>query len=107
MHQAYLTATGWLSLIAGTALSWVVLSASVREGVVIKAGLILMITGLFTTAALTLTGSDSLRGLLNAGLALRLGLCIAIAGYWLKTRRAGHFCLRATDWHANREEARR
>ena len=115
MHQSYFTATGWLSLFAGAALSWVVLSATVREGIVIKTGLICMVaglfstaaltlTGLFSTAALTLTGMDSMRGLLNAGLALRLGLCIVIAGYWLKTRRAKHFCLRASDWRDTSRE---
>ena len=102
MHQAYYTATGWLSLLAACALSWVVLTSTVREGIVIKAGLILMVAGLFSTAALTLTGAYSLRGLLNAGLALRLGLCIVIAGYWLKTRRAKHYCLRASDWRDTR-----
>ena len=106
MHQSYFTATGWLSLFAGAALSWVVLSATVREGIVIKTGLICMVAGLFSTAALTLTltGMDSMRGLLNAGLALRLGLCIVIAGYWLKTRRAGHYCLRASDWRDTSRE---
>lgn len=104
MHQSYFTATGWLSLFAGAALSWVVLSATVREGIVIKTGLICMVAGLFSIAALTLTGMDSMRGLLNAGLALRLGLCIVIAGYWLKTRRAKHFCLRASDWRDTSRE---
>lgn len=107
MQQAYYTAVGWSSLLAGAALSWVVLSATVREGVVIKVGLIVMIAGLFSTAALTLTGADSMRGLLNAGLALRIGLCVVIAGYWLKTRRAGHYCLRASDWRVKREEVSR
>lgn len=104
MQQSYYTATGWLSLFAACSLSWVALSATVREGIVIKAGLIMMITGLFTTAALTLTGLDSLRGLLNAGMALRLGLCIVIAGYWLKTRKARHYCLRASDWRDTSRE---
>ena len=104
MHQSYFTATGWLSLFAGAALSWVILSATVREGIVIKTGLICMVAGLLSTAALTLTGTDSMRGLLNAGLALRLGLCIVIAGYWLKTRRAGHYCLRASDWRDTSRE---
>lgn len=102
MHQAYYTATGWLSLLAAFALSWVVLTATVREGIVIKAGLIVMIFGLFSTAALTLGEIDSIRGQLNAGLALRLGLCVVIAGYYMKTRRTGHYRRRSSDWRDTR-----
>ena len=75
-----------------------VLHERIHEGVIIKFGLITMILGLLATAALTLSQQDSFRGLWAAGIAMRAGLCIVIAGYWIKRKKAGHPCLRAEDW---------
>ena len=100
MDETFFLANGWLSLLAGLGLSYVVLSQRIHEGFVIKAGLVAMILGLFGTAVLTLGGFDSLRGLLNAGLLLRGGLCVVIAGYGMRCAVRGHPNQRAADWCA-------
>lgn len=73
--------SGAVSLLCAGALSFIVLSRRVHEGVVIKFGLTLMVMGLLASGLLTLKGFDSLSGLWNAALILRVGLLVVIAGY--------------------------
>lgn len=98
MDETLYLVAGWLSLFAAAGLGYVVLTERIQEGVVIKAGLICMVLGLLATAALTLRGMDSWRGLFHAGIALRGGLCLVIAGYWLKRHKVKHPCMRLDDW---------
>ena len=100
IDEALYLVAGWLSLFAAAGLSYVVLSAHIHEGIIVKAGLISMVLGLLATAALTLSGMDSWRGLFHAGIALRGGLCLVIAGYWLKRHKAKHACMCFEDWRS-------
>ena len=73
--------TGWLSFVCVLAVSAVVLSAHIREGLVIKIGLIMMAIGLFSSGVITLKGFDSLNSLWHAAFLMRVGLLITSAGY--------------------------
>ena len=73
--------TGAASLLCALCIGVVVLSAHIREGVVIKTGLIMMALGLFASGVISLKGFDSLNSLWHAALLMRVGLLITSAGY--------------------------
>lgn len=92
-----------LSLFLAASLSYIVFAEHIKEGLVVKLGLIFMISGLTATSILTLVPRDEYdwsywQGLWNAGLMTRLGLAIIVLGYWLRRYSRGHPCLRSTDW---------
>lgn len=91
---------GLVSVVAAVALSHIVLSQRWNEGPVAKAGMIVMILSLLSTAAITLLPSErpNWAALWNAGTALRLGLVLVVLGYYLRRRRALHPLRRRTDW---------
>ena len=71
---------GWASVLCALVLSAVVLSNRVKDGVVIKAGLIAMIGSFIVTAMLTLEHSRDWEAYAHAHLINRVGLLIACAG---------------------------
>ena len=98
MNELHHTLNALASLIAAAGLSYVVLSSRVKEGLVIKAGLVAMIFGLLGTAYFVLSGIESWRALWWCGFLLRGGLAVVIMGYLLRRRRAGHALMRSADW---------
>lgn len=80
-------ANGLVSLLAASLLTGLVLNPSIREGVVVKVGLMAMIWGLIGTAYLTLSASDNLDAVWHAGLVLRVGLCVTCIGMWWWARK--------------------
>jgi hypothetical protein len=95
--------TGVASLAASAGLSYIVLSERIDEGFVIKCGLVTMIAGLLMTAYFTLAGLETFRGLWISSMLTKVGLCIAIVGYWFKRQKAAHNLFRSTDWLIERE----
>lgn len=87
---------GVLSLL----LMGMVLSNRVRDGIVIKAGLIAMALGFGAVALCFVDGSamgDGMR-LAPAILLVNIGIAVVIVGYLWRAYRAGHPLVRRTDW---------
>lgn len=80
-------ANGLVSLIAAALLAGLVLNPKINEGVIVKVGLMTMIWGLIGTAYLTLSESEKWDAPWNAGLLLRVGLCIVCVGMWWRARK--------------------
>lgn len=80
-------ANGLVSLIAAALLAGLVLNPKINEGVIVKVGLMAMIWGLIGTAYLTLSESEKWDALWNAGLLLRVGLCVVCVGMWWRARK--------------------
>jgi hypothetical protein len=95
--------TGIAALAAASGLSYIVLSERIDEGFVIKVGLVTMIAGLLMTGYFTLAGLETFRGLWISSMLTKVGLCVAIVGYWFKRRKACHNLFRSTDWLIERE----
>lgn len=86
-----------LAIAAAAALTWVVLSPRVNEGLVIKSGLILLIVGLLAQAGQVLSGIETWRGAANAAVLQHGGLCVALVGYALRVRVGRRRARRAVD----------
>jgi hypothetical protein len=80
-------ANGLVSLIAAALLAGLILNPRVNEGLIVKLGLIAMTWGLIGTAYLTLFASHNWEAVWNAGLLLRIGLCVVCAGMWWRARK--------------------
>ena len=80
-------ANGLVSLLAAAMLAGLVLNPRINEGLIVKVGLVGMMWGLIGTAYLTLSASDNLEAAWNAGLVLRIGLCIVCLGMWWRARK--------------------
>lgn len=80
-------ANGLVSLLAAALLAGLILNPKINEGVVVKIGLLGMMWGLIGTAYLTLAASDNWEAVWNAGLLLRVGLCVVCVGMWLRARK--------------------
>ena len=83
------TANAWATLLLACFCAWAIFSPRVRDGVVIKLGLILMAIGYLVTVAQLVDGMDcsDLHGLARSALLTRVGLLIVVAG-WLWRHRA-------------------
>jgi hypothetical protein len=79
---------GVTSALAAIVCAYVILSPRIEEGLIVKAGLMLMFFGLAVTAYFAYHEIESWRGLRNADLLLRGGLCFVIGGHYLKRRAA-------------------
>jgi hypothetical protein len=81
-------------------LTGMVLSNRVRDGVVIKAGLIAMALGFGAIALCFIDGSSLGDGqrLARALLLVNIGIGVVVVGYLWRTYRAGHSVRRITDW---------
>jgi hypothetical protein len=77
---------GIVSVITALALAYVVLHPRVREGLWIKAGLIIMALSMLGSAAVSFADA-SLESTFNAGFALRVGVLIVCIGYAIKHRK--------------------
>lgn len=80
-------ANGLVSLLAAAMLAGLILNPRINEGVVVKIGLLGMTWGLIGTAYLTLSESDNWDAVWNAGLVLRIGLCVVCVGMWWRARK--------------------
>lgn len=92
-------ASGAACLVAAIVLSIIVLHPGIKEGPLVKAGLVAMILSLCATAALTLTGSENWPGYWRSAFTLRVGLAVSCIGILLKahsigkaSRKAQGFC---------------
>ena len=80
-------ANGLVSLLAAAMLAGLILNPRINEGVVVKIGLLGMTWGLIGTAYLTLSESQNWEAVWNAGLVLRIGLCVVCVGMWWRARK--------------------
>ena len=80
-------ANGLVSLLAAAMLAGLILNPRINEGLIVKIGLLGMAWGLIGTAYLTLSASDNWEAVWNAGLVLRIGLCIVCIGMWWRARK--------------------
>lgn len=80
-------ANGLVSLLAAALLTGLILNPRIDEGVFVKIGLMAMVWGLIGTAYLTLSESDNWGAVWNAGLVLRIGLCVVCVGMWWRARK--------------------
>lgn len=80
-------ANGIISLLAAALLTGLILNPTIKEGLFVKVGLMAMVWGLIGTAYLTLSESDNWDAVWNAGLLLRVGLCIVCVGMWWRARK--------------------
>jgi hypothetical protein len=71
---------GGVSLLTAAALTAVILNPRVHEGVLIKAGLIVMTLSLYASGAVSLLSDAPRDALVNSGFALRAGILIVCAG---------------------------
>lgn len=80
-------ANGLVSLLAAAMLAGLILNPRINEGLIVKIGLLGMMWGLIGTAYLTLSASENWEAVWNAGLVLRIGLCIVCLGMWWRARK--------------------
>ena len=80
-------ANGLVSLLAAAMLAGLILNPRINEGLIVKIGLLGMMWGLIGTAYLTLSASDNWEAGWNAGLVLRIGLCVVCVGMWWRARK--------------------
>lgn len=80
-------ANGLVSLLAAAMLAGLILNPRINEGIVVKIGLLGMTWGLIGTAYLTLSESQNWEAVWNAGLVLRIGLCVVCVGMWWRARK--------------------
>lgn len=77
-------------------LAWAVMSPAVRDGIVIKAGLIAMSLGFAGVSVMS--WMQTWWALPRALIILHLGLLVLGLGYWSRTRKAGHPLRRVADF---------
>ena len=80
-------ANGLVSVLAAAMLTGLILNPRINEGLVVKIGLLGMTWGLIGTAYLTLSASDNWEAAWNAGLVLRIGLCVVCIGMWWRAHK--------------------
>lgn len=73
-------ANGIVSLVTAAALTAVILSRNIEEGLITKVGLIIVTLSMYASGAVSLLSDDPVRGLVNSAFALRIGLLIACVG---------------------------
>lgn len=77
-----------------------ILHPGVKDGIVVKSGLIVLATGFGSLAFKFFSGLyyEEIHGLLKALLLVHVGACILFFGYFLRTSNKGHKMRRSTDW---------
>lgn len=93
---------GFASLLCALILSSLVLNPRVKDGVVIKAGLIAMIGSFIVTAMLTYENSRNWDAYALANLMNRVGLMVACGGVLLKLRKFVRRPKKKSDAHSER-----
>lgn len=81
-------------------IAWAIMTDRVRDGIVIKSGLILMALGFFGNACLQMNGvaPDDTRGLANCQMLINAGLLIVAVGWLWRTNGGKEYRRRTTDW---------
>lgn len=87
--EAFLFANGVVSLMTAAALTLVILSRRVNEGVLTKIGLIITTLSLYASGAVSFVADEAARGIVNSAFALRVGLLIICAGVAVRFFREG------------------
>lgn len=95
MMEPWHIASGVSCVVAALVLSIIVLHPGIKEGLLVKVGLVAMILSLSATAALTFTGSADWPAYWRAAFTLRIGLAVTCAGILLKAHRIGCAARRA------------
>jgi len=90
-------ASGGACIVAAVVLSIIVLHPGIREGAMVKVGLVSMILSLWATAALTFSGSTDWPGYWRAAFTLRAGLALTCIGIIWKAHSLGCASRRAKD----------
>ena len=98
METTLLTANGIASLGGVLVLGYIVLNERIKEGVVIKTGLVLMIFSLAATAVHALFNTGNWTALWAAGFTLRLGMLVVGLGFWLRRWQRGSWDAAMSDW---------
>lgn len=93
---------GVASLLCAVVLSAAVLSDRVKDGVIIKTGLIAMIGSFVITAMLTLENSRDWDAYALANLINRVGLVVVGLGVWLRIHVFMHREKKSSDAHSHR-----
>lgn len=93
---------GWTSLFCALVLSALVLSDRVKDGVIIKAGLIAMIGSFFVTAMLTFEQSRDWEAYAQANLINRIGILIALGGGFWRSRSFARRSKKKSTAHSER-----
>lgn len=88
MDQLIATANAFGSAGIAAAAAWAILSNRVRDGIIIKAGLILLALGCAVSAWHLFDGIDcsDLMALNRARLVTLCGMSVVAVGYWLRLR---------------------
>lgn len=85
--EPFMTANGVVSFVTAAALTAVILSPRVSEGVLIKLGLVVVAFSLYVSGLVSLFSDDPTYGLVNSAFTLRVGLLIVCVGAALRTWR--------------------
>lgn len=96
------TLNGLASFASALVLGGVVLSPKVKDGVVIKAGLIAMIGSFIVTAMLTFEDSRDWDAYAMANLINRIGLVVALGGVWWRLHAFAKRTKKKSDAHSPR-----
>jgi len=96
------TLNGLASFVCACVLTCVVLSPRVKDGVIIKAGLIAMIGSFFLTAMLAFENSKNLDAYAVSNLMNRGGLIVAGLGVWLRLHKFLRRSKKKSDAHSPR-----
>ena len=96
------TLNGLASFASALVLGGVVLSPKVKDGVVIKAGLIAMIGSFIVTAMLTFEDSRDWDAYAMANLINRIGLVVALGGVWWRIHKFMNRQKKTSDAHSHR-----
>jgi len=87
------------TLVLFTGLSWLILSPTVNDGIVIKLGLVLMALSELGVSMLLLGGDwTPYRPLMLCLAGVHIGAAVVLLGYLLRRGRVRHPVRRVTDW---------
>lgn len=82
-------------LLVAAAIGWLIMSERIKDGVVVKAGLILIALGFIAAAGQIFQGEgDLIRPLYAIG----VGCLVCIAGVFIRGLISGDKCRRLSDW---------
>ena len=92
------TVNGVMAIICAFVLSIIVLNNAIKEGVLIKVGLVMMIFSLMMTGYHSLANNDTWRALILSGIVLRSGLLIVGLGFLFRRYRRGSWDAAMSNW---------
>lgn len=92
------TLNGIVALACAAILSVIVLNQAIKEGLIIKVGLIMMIFSLLMTGYHSLTNHDFKQVLVLSGIILRSGLLLVGLGFLFRRYRRGSWDAAMSNW---------